>query len=97
LDGGRGKDAVIARVRDISMDGIGVAVAQFVPRRYDFKIGETLYVSFTMEKKSGDVELHVEGTVRNIVPDKVSATYKIGLQFVGLDEDTRREIRLFLW
>ena len=90
-------DAIIARVKDLSREGMGLAVAQFVPRRYHLEVSETIYVKFTLPKKTGNVELEVETTIRNIVPHKVSGTYKIGLKFAHIDEDTQREIGLFLW
>jgi len=89
--------AVIARVVDISQGGIAVAVAKHIPDKLGFKTGETLFVKFTLERKTGDVKLHIEGKLKNIVPHKASATYKMGIEFVELDEDTRREIGLFLW
>lgn len=94
---GRNKSAVIARVVDIGLGGIAVAVAKHIPEKYDFKTGETLYVHFTLVRKTGDVDVHIEGKLKNIVPHKASATYKMGIEFVDLDEDTRREIGLFLW
>lgn len=90
-------DAIIVRVKDISREGMGLAVAQFVPRRYNLEVGETIYVKFTLEKKTDNVELDIETTIRNIVPHKVSGTYKIGLKFTHMDADTKREIGLFLW
>lgn len=90
-------DAIIVRVKDLSREGMGLAVAQFVPRRYRLEVGDTIYVKFTLEKKTGDVELDIETTIRNIVPHKVSGTYKIGLKFAQMDDDTKREIGLFLW
>ena len=91
------KDAVIAMLVDISLGGIAVTVAKHIPDQLGFKVGETLYVSFTLERKTGDVELHIEGKLKNIVPHKASATHKMGIEFINLDEDTRREIGLFLW
>ena len=90
-------DAIIVRVKDISREGMGLAVAQFVPRRYHLEVGDTIHVKFTLGKKTGDVELEVETTIRNIVPHKISGTYKIGLKFAPMDHDTEREIRLFVW
>ena len=91
------KQAVIAMVVDISLGGIAVTVAKHIPEQLGFKTGETLFVHFTLKRKTGDVELHIEGKLKNIVPHKASATYKLGIEFVDLDEDTRREIGLFLW
>ena len=89
--------AIIARVVDLSLGGIAIAVAKHIPEKYGFKTGETLYLHFTLVRKTGDVDLHIEGKLKNIVPHKASATYKMGIEFVDLDEDTRREIGLFLW
>ena len=90
-------DAIIVRVEDISKEGMGVAVAQFVPKKYHLEVGDTVHVKFTLEKNTGNVELEVETTIRNIRPHKISGTYKIGLKFAQMDNNAKREIGLFIW
>lgn len=95
---GKGRSASIVRTVDISQGGMGITVPKRLVREKNLKEDDTLYLHFTLPGMKRGSSLLVKGRVRNIVQSgALTGELKVGLEFVGLDEHSQKNIGFYMW